>query len=258
MSSSISHYFRETEPPHSLLPSVKEQLKSLNLSNDADAILSIETESCFNVQTAGNNGSSTLSSTQKEHLEWLLAETFEKEKLRTSTIFPSSSSQDNDKKSFILEFGPRMSFASAFSSNAVSICHACGLNSINRFEKSRRYRFVLDNDDTKKNGNHSSSGLTLRAMSAIRDILHDRMTEQEYKEPIMSFDVDVETEKVTYVPIMSEGRKALEKINTEKGLGFDDFDLDYYTKLFKVSFFVDKQLCLGIQDQYAICTQKHS
>lgn len=36
------------------------------------------------------------------------------------------------------------------------------------------------------------------------------------------------------VDIMQEGRKALEKINEERGLGFDDFDLDFYTDLFKV------------------------
>lgn len=218
--STITHYYRETEPPHSLLPSIKEQLKSLNLSNDADSITSIGTESCFNVQTT-----SDLSNVEKEHLEWLLAETFEKDKLRTSSIFTSSSSNGGDRKVLVIEFGPRMSFASAFSSNAVSICHACGLTSIERLEKSRRYQFILS----------SSTELSLRAMSTIRSILHDRMTEQEYKEPIGSFDVDVETEQVKYVPIMSEGRKALEKINSEKGLGFDDFDLDYYTKLFKVS-----------------------
>ena len=42
-------------------------------------------------------------------------------------------------------------------------------------------------------------------------------------------------EPVRTVPIMEQGRAALEKINEEKGLGFDEFDLDYYTKLFKVS-----------------------
>jgi phosphoribosylformylglycinamidine synthase len=214
--STILHYYRETEAPHSLLPSVKEQLKSLHLANDADSIKSIETESCFNVQTT-----KPLTDAQKQNLEWLLAETFEKSKLRLKSVF--SSSDD----SLLLEYGPRMSYASAFSSNAVSICQACGLDSIDRLERSRRFLIHLT----------SSKALTPRAMSALHNILHDRMTEQEYKEAISTFDIDIETEKVQYVPIMEEGRKALEKINSEKGLGFDDFDLDYYTKLFKVSFF---------------------
>lgn len=211
----IAHYYRETEPPHSLLPAIKEQLVSLKLADDANAITSIATESCFNVQTT-----EALNEANTARLEWLLAETFEKQKLRLEkSIFATT----QDENLLDLEFGPRMTFASAFSSNAVSICQACGLDSIDRLERSRRYRFVL----AKK--------LTPRAVSAIHEILHDRMTEQEYKTPITTFDIDIVTEKVQVIPIMEEGRAALEKINKEKGLGFDDFDLDYYTNLFKVS-----------------------
>ena len=221
----ILHYYRETEAPHSLLPSIKEQLKSLHLSDDADAILSIATESCFNVQT-----SEALNDEQTSRLQWLLAETFESQKLRLETsIFQvdadgnTDGNTNSDVITMDLEYGPRMTFASAFSSNAVSICQACGLSTIDRLERSRRFRFTL------------SKALSPRALIDIHDILHDRMTEQEYKEPINTFDVNVITEEVTTVPIMEEGRAALEKINKEKGLGFDDFDLDYYTNLFKVS-----------------------
>jgi len=35
------------------------------------------------------------------------------------------------------------------------------------------------------------------------------------------------------VPVIAHGRAALEKINKEMGLAFDDWDLDYYTELFK-------------------------
>eukprot|EP00557_Chaetoceros_sp_GSL56_P007146 CAMPEP_0176504866 /NCGR_PEP_ID=MMETSP0200_2-20121128/16181_1 /TAXON_ID=947934 /ORGANISM="Chaetoceros sp., Strain GSL56" /LENGTH=1316 /DNA_ID=CAMNT_0017904365 /DNA_START=106 /DNA_END=4056 /DNA_ORIENTATION=- len=210
----ILHYYRETEPPHLLLPSIKEQLRSLHLVEDADAIKSIATESCFNVQTLGQ-----LDEGQTQRLEWLLAETFERQNLRLESSAFSDSG--NEANYLILEYGPRMTFASAFSSNAVSICQACGLTMIDRIERSRRYRFTLANS------------LSPRALSAIHDILHDRMTEQEYKSTIQTFDIDVATEKVKTVPIMEEGRAALEKINQERGLGFDDFDLDYYTNLFK-------------------------
>ena len=211
----ILHYYRETEPPHSLLPSLKETLKSLHLSDDADAIQAVDTESCFNVQTT-----TTLTTSQTERLEWLFAETFEKDKLQLET----SAFKANGSNTLVKEFGPRMTFASAFSSNAVSICQACGLDSIDRLERSRRFRFHL------KEGH----ALTARALSAIVGELHDRMTEQEYTEPISTFDADVETKAVETIPIMTEGRKALEKINASMGLGFDDFDLDYYTELFQV------------------------
>ena len=38
---------------------------------------------------------------------------------------------------------------------------------------------------------------------------------------------------MTEIPVLEEGRAALEKINSELGLAFDDWDLDYYTELFR-------------------------
>ena len=43
---------------------------------------------------------------------------------------------------FPVQVGPRMSFSTAFSSNAVSICASCGLEKVTRVEVSRR--FVLN------------------------------------------------------------------------------------------------------------------
>ena len=72
-------------------------------------------------------------------------------------------------------------------------------------------------------------------MAAIKRLLHDRMTEEEYVTPLTSFEAGVETKEIQWVPIMEEGRGALEKINNEMGLGFDEWDLNYYTELFQVS-----------------------
>jgi len=73
----IIHYYRKTEPSHSLLPSIKEELKDLGLAEEAAKFKSVETESCFNVQLDAE-----LMVEQTERLEWLLAETFEPESLR--------------------------------------------------------------------------------------------------------------------------------------------------------------------------------
>jgi len=35
------------------------------------------------------------------------------------------------------------------------------------------------------------------------------------------------------MPVLSQGRTALEAINAERGLGFDDWDLDSYTSAFR-------------------------
>ena len=213
----ILHYYRETPPPHNLTSAAKSLLTSLNLQSDADSITSIRTENCFNVQT---DSASPLTATEKKRLEWLLSETFDPKGLRLE-----SSHFANDGAAVILEFGPRMTFTSAFSSNAVSICQACGLTSVLRLECSRRYMIS------------SSSNLSEDAIKALKGMLHDKMTEEQYTTPLTNFDAGVETEKVEIVPVMEEGRAALEKINEVKGLGFDDFDLDYYTDLFKVSKF---------------------
>ena len=212
--SKIVHYYRKTPTPHSLLPSIKEQLTA----EQAASILRIDTESCFNVQLS--NG--TFNEQDTSRLEWLLAETFDKGGLQLETSALTSSTTDV----VVLEFGPRMTFTSAFSSNATSICAACGLDSVTRLERSRRYAITFasaaaNNDET---------------VTAIKQLLHDRMTEEEYVTPLTSFEAGVETKEIQWVPIIEEGRAALEKINEEMGLGFDEWDLNYYTELFQVRF----------------------
>jgi hypothetical protein len=77
----IIHYYRTTEPSHSLLPSIKEQLKALGLTEDADKIDAVETESCFNVLLARE-----LDDDETKRLEWLFAETFDSEQFASREI----------------------------------------------------------------------------------------------------------------------------------------------------------------------------
>lgn len=212
----IIHYYRETPAPHSLLPSLTERLATAKIDVE---ITSLRTEVCFNIQPT-----SELDEVQTSRLEWLLRETFEKEGLRLETS--AFDSADANDCTVILEFGPRNSFASAFSSNATSICSAIHLP-ISRLERSRRYLFTF------------SSPPSEGVISTISSLLHDRMTEEPYSKPVQTFETGVEPKKVEVVNIMEEGREALERINRERGLGFDEFDLDFYTELFKVSSFVD-------------------
>ena len=218
----VVHYYRKTEPPHSLLPGVKEELKDLGLEAESAKIQAVETESCFNVQS-----DSELTAEQTEKLEWLLAETFDREALQ---LEKSAFDADAKEGSWMAEFGPRMTFTSAFSSNAVSICKMCALP-VNRLERSNRYRFSL------------TSPLSDETIKVLKGILHDKMTQEEYKAPLTTFDSGAHPEPVRTIPIMKEGRAALEKINDEMGLGFDDFDLDYYTNLFKVRFHYVTRSC---------------
>ena len=52
--------------------------------------------------------------------------------------------------------------------------------------------------------------------------VHDRMTEQVYLEPLKSFKSQVMPSPVFTVPVLEQGRRALEDINEELGLAFDE------------------------------------
>lgn len=95
------------------------------------------------------------------------------------------------------------------------------MKKVTRLELSTRYKIV-----TQKN-------LTLAERNKIAASLHDRMTQCEYVKPLESFDLGIVPEKWFEVDILKEGRKALENVNQKLGLAFDDWDLDYYTDLFR-------------------------
>ena len=52
--------------------------------------------------------------------------------------------------------------------------------------------------------------------------VHDRMTEQIYAEPLRSFASPVTPSPVFTIPVLQQGRRALEEINEELGLAFDE------------------------------------
>jgi len=177
------------------------------------AITGTETEFCFNI-----SAESPLTPEEMRLLRWLLAETFEPKQFSDKSFLTPNS--DPGSLNLILEVGPRMNFTTAWSTNAVSVCQACGLRKILRIERSRRYVLRLD------------AALSRESRDLFLSLVHDRMTECPYPEPIRTFETGIKPEPVRIIPLMEQGRVALEKINREMGLGLDDWDLDYYTKLF--------------------------
>ncbi len=167
----------------------------------------IDTEYCFNIDAAAG-----LTAEEFRVVAWLLSETFEPERFGVESFL--------DGGALVLEVGPRMNFSTAWSTNAVSICHACGLRMIRRIERSRRYLIK------------TASPLSEEQRRAFLAQVHDRMTECPYPEPLESFESGIEPEPTFEIPLLEEGRAALERVNREMGLAFDDWDLDYYTDLF--------------------------
>jgi len=127
-------------------------------------------------------------------------------------------------ESQVLEVGPRLNFSTAWSVNAANIFRACGLPHVSRAECSRRFRLRTQ---------PGAQPLSAPQLAAVAAMLHDRMTECVYEQPLASFKVDKQPEPVFTVPLVREGRAALEAINKKMGLAFDEWDLDYYTALFR-------------------------
>ncbi|XP_066999437.2 phosphoribosylformylglycinamidine synthase [Anabrus simplex] len=189
-------------------------VKLKQLKTELPLVAGLKTELCFNIET-----NSKLSESDLEKLRWILGSPFEPDKLTTEPHFEGS-----QNGSLLIEIGPRLNFSTAFSSNAVSICHSVGLSHITRLEVSIRYLVLWEQD-----GLAISSTLEDKLVA----ILHDRMTQCRYLEPIKSFNLGIVPEPWYEVDIMGKGKAALEEVNTHLGLAFDQWDLEFYTNLFK-------------------------
>ena len=160
------------------------------------------TEYCFNIAV-----SEQLSEREVNCLRLILADGF---LVGTVTDKPTLISGR------VVEVGPRLNFATAWSSNLVSICQATGLDQISRVERSRRYLVPGDQD-----------------IQSFVDKHHDRMTECRYLEPLITFETGVEPEAVYEVDLISKGPKGLLDI---PGISMDEFDRNLY-----YDYFVNKQ-----------------
>eukprot|EP00899_Mesostigma_viride_P024447 jgi/Mesvir1/5187/Mv15320-RA.1 len=174
-------------------------------------ITGIDTEQCYNVDV-----SRPLNKEQAAKVAWLLRETFEPELLTPATSFAKPGGNE-----VIIEVGPRMAFTTAWSTNAVSICKSCGVDPVTRIERSRRFRLT------------SRRPLAQDEITAFAALVHDRMTECLYPKPLPAFTVDATPAPVELVPVMAQGIDALRAINDKMGLAFDEWDLQYYTRLFR-------------------------
>ncbi len=112
----------------------------------------------------------------------------------------------------VVEMGPRLNFATAWSSNMVSICQAIGLNCVTRVERSRCYLVPEDED--------------LQAFIAAH---HDRMTECLYPAPLSSFATGMVPEAVYDIDLKGGGAEALANI---PGISMDEWDRNFYYDYF--------------------------
>jgi phosphoribosylformylglycinamidine synthase len=125
---------------------------------------------CFNIEVTER-----LTDKEAAIVAWLLQETYEPQRVRPSTCLQIPlKNDDNEYK--VIEVGPRMSFSTAWSANAVAACKACNIESIQRIEMSRRFGLRAPN-------------LLAADLDNFAALIHDRMTEEVYREPLTNFKV---------------------------------------------------------------------
>lgn len=152
---------------------------------------------CFNIETAR-----ALRPEELERLRLILADGF----------LAASITERPEQEGRVVEIGPRLNFATAWSANMLAICRAVGLEAITRVERSRRY-LVPEGED-------------LAAFAAAH---HDRMTECVYSAPLTTFDSGIVPEEVYEVDLIGQGPDVLLTI---PGLSMDEWDRELYHRYF--------------------------
>ncbi len=150
-----------------------------------------------------------LTKDELKKLEWLLSETFEPEKFG-----PDLNPPQNVK---IFEVGPRKVIVSPWSTKMVSICHSCGLDSITRVERTRRYCLEF----------RPGMKLSDQVRQRIFDELHDRMTEEPYLEPLTTFDLGISAPPAKIILLLEEGETAFDQFCVKWNLSFTKTQTDY-------------------------------
>ena len=118
---------------------------------------------------------------------------------------------------------PRPGTISPWSSKASDIAHNCGLSNVHRIERGILYHVVSDNS------------LDTTDWTAISKLLHDRMTESVFSdvEEAQRLFYQSEPTPLNCVDILSGGREALKKANTDLGLALAEDEIDYLVENFK-------------------------
>ena len=191
--------------------------EALSASGEQASIAAIDTEYSFYVDLHPGSTWTSIGEEKRRTLMWLLRETFEPGNLsRTSFL---AGGQQEQRDAVVIEVGPRLSFTSAWSTNACSICQYSGIR-VDRLERFRRYAF------------HTSAPLSPVSLSLVSSRLYDRMTEQILPSPLTSFHSLQQPEPCFSVPLLSQGLPALQKVNADLGLALDSWDQQFILDLF--------------------------
>ncbi|HWJ06955.1 MAG TPA: phosphoribosylformylglycinamidine synthase [Steroidobacteraceae bacterium] len=118
---------------------------------------------------------------------------------------------------------PRFGTVSPWSSKATDIAHVCGLASVGRIE--RGIAWYVD----------AHQPLTADERAAIAAVVHDRMTETvlDSVDAAAGLFAHHAPLPLATVPVLAQGRAALERANSELGLALSEDEIDYLVTAFR-------------------------
>ncbi|XP_039449079.1 phosphoribosylformylglycinamidine synthase isoform X1 [Culex pipiens pallens] len=182
-------------------------------------VTSLSAEKCYHIQVSN---SSALSTESLKLLRWILKGPQGDDNLSTDSHLSVKLKHET-----LFEIGPRFTFSTAESTNTVSICHNVGLKFIDRIEMSVRYLLTLDTNKIAES-----------EVNQLIETVCDRMTQCRYTNENIPknnfFECFTEPKKRWYyIPVMEKGAAAIRDENTKLGLAFDEWDINYYTRLFQ-------------------------
>ncbi|MEE2728394.1 MAG: phosphoribosylformylglycinamidine synthase [Candidatus Latescibacterota bacterium] len=115
---------------------------------------------------------------------------------------------------------PRPGTISPWSSKATDILHNCGFDAVERIERGIAYTF------------HSAAQPTATQLTDVAPLLHDRMTEAPAQNVESLFE-RIEPQPLVRIPVLAEGRKALERANSDMGLALAEDEVDYFLQTYQ-------------------------
>ena len=178
-----------------------------------------------------------IQSVMARHVHWVWSDTLlapsEHERvaalLRQSDTHPvGGAAQAGGAGGVLLVVAPRLGTVSPWASKATDIAHNCGL-AVRRIERVAEYRIGL-----KTGLLGGTTRLSTDEMTAVTELLHDRMTETvltSRAEAARLFD-DRPAEPMQHVDLIGRGREALLAANLEFGLALSGDEIDYLVDAF--------------------------
>ncbi|MBQ42828.1 MAG: phosphoribosylformylglycinamidine synthase [Gemmatimonadetes bacterium] len=118
-----------------------------------------------------------------------------------------------------IRIAPRPGTISPWSSKATDILHNCGLGVVSRIERAWHYRFS------------GARELLPAGLESVYPLLYDRMTEAVADDLDILFR-EVAPRALGRIPLMADGREALEGANEESGLAMSPEEINYLYEAF--------------------------